>query len=167
MSGICPDCLSEARHSAVQLFCQHVLMTKQRVGISEGLANLDSSLEEFDCCVVFLLQTEAVTSCTPSLKQTPCLHVAYCDCYYLKYRIYNAGPEDVTKQHFCKIPGNIGSKSAEFVVGSDSLVTLTHSLTHSQGQHSSLRLRGSKLQKRNKIQKQNRNNKNISENGLK
>ena len=103
MSGICPDCLSEARHSAVQLFCQHVLMTKQRVGISEGLANLDSSLEEFDCCVVFLLQTEAVTSCTPSLKQNPCLHVAYCDCYYLKYRIYNAGPEDVTKQHFCKI----------------------------------------------------------------
>ena len=105
MSGICPDCLSEARHSAVQLFCQHVLMTKQRVGISERLANLDSSLEEFDCCVVFLLQTEAVTSCTPGLKQNPCLHVAYCDCHYLKYRIYNAGPEDITKQHFRKILG--------------------------------------------------------------
>ena len=50
----------------------------------------------------------------------------------------HAGPEDVTKQHFCKIPiykfqrlGNVGSKSAEFVEGSDSIVTLTHSLTHS------------------------------------
>ena len=31
---------------------------------------------------------------------------------------------------------NIGSKSAEFVVGSDSIVTLTHS----EGQHSSFRL---------------------------
>ena len=70
MSGICPDCLSEARHCAVQLFRQHVLMTKQRVGISEGLTNLDSSLEEFDCCIVFLLQTEAVTSCAPSLQNT-------------------------------------------------------------------------------------------------
>ena len=39
--------------------------------------------------------------------------------------------------------GNFGSKSAEFVEGSDSIVTLTHS----EGQHSNLRLRGSKLQK--------------------
>ena len=35
-----------------------------------------------------------------------------------------------------KLSMNIGSKSAEFVVGSDSIVTLTHS----EGQHSSLRL---------------------------
>ena len=40
--------------------------------------------------------------------------------------------------------GNIGSKSAEFVVSSDSIVILTHSLTRSEGQYSSLRLRGSK-----------------------
>ena len=45
-------------------------------------------------------------------------------------------------QHFCKVlrrkpwsqgtsqgSGNIGSKSVEFVVGSDAIVTLTHSLT--------------------------------------
>ena len=50
--------------------------------------------------------------------------------------------------------GNIGSKSAELVEGSDSIVTLTHS----EGQHSSLRLRGSKLQKssRNKQQLQSK-----------
>ena len=41
-----------------------------------------------------------------------------------------------------KLP-NIGSKSAEFVVGSDSIVTLTHS----EGQLTSLRLKGSQLQK--------------------
>ena len=41
-----------------------------------------------------------------------------------------------------KLP-NIGSKSAEFVVGSDSIVTLTHS----EGQLTSLRLRGSQLHK--------------------
>ena len=39
--------------------------------------------------------------------------------------------------------GKFGSKSAEFVEGSDSIVTLTHS----EGQHSSLRQRGSELQK--------------------
>ena len=44
-----------------------------------------------------------------------------------------------------KLP-NIGSKSAEFVVGSDSIVTLTHS----EGQLTSLRLRGSQLQKQEK-----------------
>ena len=43
--------------------------------------------------------------------------------------------------------GNIGSKLLEFVVGSNFIVTLTHSLAHSEGQRSSLRLRGSKLQK--------------------
>ena len=32
-------------------------------------------------------------------------------------------------------------------MGSDSIVTLTHSLTHSEGHHSSLRLKGRKLQK--------------------
>ena len=40
---------------------------------------------------------------------------------------------------------NIGSKSAEFVVGSDSIVTLTHS----EGQHSSLRLFGQYATKTN------------------
>ena len=40
----------------------------------------------------------------------------------------------------------MGFKSAEFIEGSDSIVTLTHSLTHLEGQHSSLCLRGSKLQ---------------------
>ena len=41
-----------------------------------------------------------------------------------------------------KLP-NIGSKSAEFVVGSDFIVTLTHS----EGRYGSLGLRGSKLQR--------------------
>ena len=43
--------------------------------------------------------------------------------------------------------GNIGLKSAKFVVGSDSIVTLSHL----KGQHSSLGLRSSKLQKRRSI----------------
>ena len=34
--------------------------------------------------------------------------------------------------------GNIGTKSVEFVVGSDSIVTLTHSLTHSLSQNDSI-----------------------------
>ena len=42
---------------------------------------------------------------------------------------------------------NIGSKSAEFVVSLDSIVTPTHSLTQSEGQHNSLRRRHSKQQK--------------------
>ena len=64
---------------------------------------------------------------------------------------------DVTKQQFCKIPspgksvrsGNRRSKSAAFVCGPQILllVTFTHSLSHSEGQHSSIRLRSSKLQK--------------------
>ena len=41
--------------------------------------------------------------------------------------------------------GNIGLKSAEFIEASDSILTLTHS----EGQHSRLHLRGSKLQKMN------------------
>ena len=44
---------------------------------------------------------------------------------------------------FADVPRSPGSKSAEFVEGSDSIITLTHS----EGQRSSLRLRGSKLQK--------------------
>lgn len=42
---------------------------------------------------------------------------------------------------------SIGSKSAKFVVASYSIVTLTYSLSHSDGQHGSLCLRGGKLQK--------------------
>ena len=41
--------------------------------------------------------------------------------------------------------GKIGSKSAEFVVGSGSIVTFIHSLTEKK-QHISVRARGSKLQ---------------------
>ena len=51
--------------------------------------------------------------------------------------------------------GNIGSKLLEFVVGSNFIVTLTHSLAHSEGQRSSLRLRGSKLQKTSESSKCN------------
>ena len=42
---------------------------------------------------------------------------------------------------------NIGLKSAEFFEGSDSVVTLTYSLTQKDSICSSLHLRGSKLQK--------------------
>ena len=45
--------------------------------------------------------------------------------------------------------GNIGSKSAELVEGSASFVPLTHS----EGKHGSLHLKGSKLQKAKKKNK--------------
>ena len=76
------------------------------------------------------------------------LHVAYAPVITWNVVFNNAGLEDVTMQHLKKTPspgkfprsGNIGSKSAEFVEGSDFIVTLTHS----KGQHSSLHLRGSR-----------------------
>ena len=46
--------------------------------------------------------------------------------------------------------GNIGSKSAEFVVGSGSIVTFIHSLTQKE-QHIRVRARGSKLQSKCKL----------------
>ena len=55
----------------------------------------------------------------------------------------HAGPKDVTKQHFCKIL-NLKKNSISGTLGRNwqsslrAQILLLHSLTHSEGQHSSL-----------------------------
>ena len=68
MTRISPNCLTETRHGSIQLFCEYILMSKQCVGICEPLINLNCTLEKSDSCIMFLLQTEAVSSSTPRLK---------------------------------------------------------------------------------------------------
>ena len=82
-----------------------------------------------------LKNRQSITSC--SFLRLFLLRISY---------LSDAGLEGVSKQHFCKTPspgkfqrsGNIGSRSAESVEGSDSIVTLSHSLTHSLTQKDSL-----------------------------
>ena len=68
MTRISPNCLTETRHGSIQLFCEYILMSKQCVGICEPLINLNCTLEKSDSCIMFLLQTETVSSSTPRLK---------------------------------------------------------------------------------------------------
>lgn len=68
MTRISPNCLTETRHGSIQLFRQYILMSKQCVGICEPLIDLNCTLEKSDSCIMFLLQTEAVSSSTPCLK---------------------------------------------------------------------------------------------------
>lgn len=55
MPRICPDSLAKTRHRSVQLLCEYIFMTKQCVGVSEGLVHLDSTLKKLDGRVMFLL----------------------------------------------------------------------------------------------------------------
>ena len=91
-----------------------------------GLADMDNP----ECKASYILKNrQSITAC--SLLRLFLLTISYFN---------HAGPENVTKQHFCKILeensvcgvvsgiGNIGSKSAEFVEGSDVIVTFIQSL---------------------------------------
>lgn len=68
MSGIEIDSLSEAGQSLVHLLDETVLVSEQIIRVDELRVELGGALEEFDRCVVFFVQAEAVAKCAPCFR---------------------------------------------------------------------------------------------------
>lgn len=69
MALIMRDCISMKHKTLLKVLIGIILMSTKRIGICEIWVNLQCALEELDGCLMLLLQREAVTHDTPSLRR--------------------------------------------------------------------------------------------------